>query len=329
MTETETQQRSVMQRLGSLLTLTLGLTLIFAIAAAIIGLPAGAIGALAGWPFHATGTGAKIGAAVGASVAVLRLGYWYWHGRKLQQPGYIPPHPSKLEDVIFVWLCRNLLRAIVGPIQVIGLENAQALAGRALILPSHPHGLDFMAVRVAMPFPYRTIGAASQIGGLNSGLAAFSGTIAIPTVSGKAVGNTNAVIDGSARMLARDEDARELIFPQGLLQYDNVLRPEDFRTGAVRIMQRVDELTDHAPFHALPVALYYWQEPNAPGWLRRSLTRLTVKVGLTDAPKYGVTVVIGKPILLSDLPHDPREATEFLRCKIQELLDQAMRRSRQ
>jgi 1-acyl-sn-glycerol-3-phosphate acyltransferase len=329
MTEPETQQRSVMQRLGSLLMLTLGLTVIFAVAAAIIGLPAGAIGAVVGWPFHATIAGAKIGAAFGASVAVLRLGYWYWHGRRLQGPGYIPPHPSKLEDVIFVWLCRRLLRAIIGPIRVVGLEHARALKGRALILPTHPHGLDFMAVRVAMPFPYRTIGAASQIGVLNSGLAAFSGTIAIPTVAGKAVGNTSAVIDGSAHMLAQDGDARELIFPQGLLHPDNELRPEDFRTGAVRIMQQVDELTDHAPFSALPVALYYWEEPNAPGWLRRRLARLTVKVELTDAPKYGVTVMIGEPILLSDLPHDPREATEFLRCKIRELLDQAMRQARQ
>src|SRR5262249_4249761 len=111
------------------------------------------------------------------------------------------------------------------------------------------------------------------------------------------------------------------------LHYDNELRPEDFRTGAVRIMHRVDELTNHEPIYALPVALHYWSEPNAPGMLRRALGRLAVKVELGNAPKYGVTVVIGKKILLTELPQDPREATEFLRCKIQELLDQAKRRS--
>jgi 1-acyl-sn-glycerol-3-phosphate acyltransferase len=329
MTDTEVENRSALKRLGSVLGTALGLTVIFAIAACIAGLPLAALGAVVAWPLHAVIFGAKIGAALGGSLGVLRLGYWYLHGLRLQAPGYIPPHPSKIEEVIYVWLCRNLLKAIVGPIQVIGAENARALRGRALILPTHPHGLDFMAVRLAMPFPYRTIGAASQIGGVKSGLAAFTGAIAIPTVGGKAVGNTNAVIDGSARMLARDNQARELIFPQGLLHPDNVLRSEDFRTGAVRIMQQVDELTGHEPIHALPVALYYWQEPDAPGWLRRRLASLSVKVELTDAPKYGVTVVIGEPILLTSLPQDPREATEFLRCKMQELLDQAMRQPRE
>jgi 1-acyl-sn-glycerol-3-phosphate acyltransferase len=267
-----------------------------------------------------------------ASAAVLyffyRVLFWVREGRRMRTAGYLPPEPSWFGRNFYTALCHIGTRIACGPIKVIGRENAD-YAGRLAVIPNHQHGLDFAVIRVAMPWPYRQIGAlkeAARLPGMAT-LAAWIGTFTVPVQGGKAKTGGQAAIEACARYLSLRWFNKLLIFIQGKLVFDNVLRPEDFRTGAVRALQGCQLLiTDGIAPAFLPVAIHYHRPTATTSLYRRFVNKLWRKFlsGYASTPVCGATVVIGKPILITDLPTDIRDATEVLRIKIQELLDQAI-----
>jgi len=303
--------------------------LVSALIGALAGcVPGAALGALIGAPFDATILGAEIGAALGALLVGGRTAYWYVQGFRLQHIGYIPPGPSTFERILYYWLCRSVLRIVLGPIKFIGRENAH-FEGRLAVLPNHQHGFDFLAVRAAVPWAFRQIGAAKEVKSWRAGPAAWSGTFAVPVMGGKATDHAGGelVIDNCAKMLVQSPRRRMLMFPQGKLVYENVLRQEDFRTGAMRMMRKVFIITNGEALAALPIAIHYWElcDCEAPNIGRRFMVWLWGKCfpDYGNGPKYGATIVIGKPIVFSTLPEDPRAAIEQVRLVLQDLLEQA------
>lgn len=245
----------------------------------------------------------------------------------MRTAGYLPPEPSWFGRNFYTAVCRIGTRIACGPVQVIGKENAQ-YEGRLAIVPNHQHGLDFAVVRVAMPWPYRQIGAlkeAARLPGMAT-LAAWIGTFTVPVQGGKASTGGQAAIDACARYLSQRRINKLLMFPQGKLVFDNILRSADFRTGAVRALQAAQLMVHDGVEPAfLPVAIYYHPPTEATSLFRRVVNKLWRKFlsGYASGPVCGATVVIGKPIPISALPTDIRQATEVLRTKIQKLLDQA------
>ena len=133
-----------------------------------------------------------------------------------------------------------------------------------------------------------------------------------------------------------------LLFPQGRLVWDNVLRPEDFRTGATRMVKATLAEIGEDPFFVLPIAIHYKREAKDATVLARVLRGMGMKwfrrwrdyevVRHEDGTKtrnpkvevtYGAKCVIGKPIDVRTLPADPRQAIEVVRIAIQELLEEA------
>jgi len=257
-----------------------------------------------------------------------RVRFWTIEGRKMQTAGYLPPPPSWWGRTFYLLFCRAMTRFACGPVTVIGKENAQ-FSGRLAIAPNHQHGLDFLVIRVAMAFAYRQIGALKEVVRFPflPALAAWIGTFTVPVQEGKAKQGGQAAIDACARYLAQSRFSKLLIFLQGKLVFDNVLRPKEFRTGAVRALQAAAMMIDNGePLAFLPVAIYYHPATGKESLGRRAVNWLwrTALSGYASGPVCGATIVIGKPILLSDLPLDIREATEVVRVHIQELLDQAI-----
>ena len=258
----------------------------------------------------------------------LRVRFWVREGKKMQTAGYLPTEPSWFGRMFYLVVCRVGARIACGPIKVIGAENAD-YEGRLAVVPNHQHGLDFAVIRIAMPWSYRQIGALKEVARF-PGMAAVSawiGTFTVPVQEGKAKTGGQAAIDACARYLSQHIFSKLLMFPQGKLVFDNVLRPTDFRTGAVRALQAARLLiTDGNVPAFLPVAIHYHPSSAAVSPFRRTINWLWRKLlpGYGSGPVCGATVVIGKPIPITDLPSDIREATEFLRVRIQELLDQAI-----
>lgn len=294
-------------------------------------------------------------AVLGIALAIYvrsRFRFWKGEAKKLLEGGYLPAPPTLAARLFFKLLTRLAVFLIVGPVKVKGRSNAR-YKGRLLLAPNHTFALDFAVVRTAVPTHYVQIAKAAEVQGVRAILAAWVGTIAAKVEGGIAAkpGQGAAVVTAAANYLASGSHARLLMFPQGKLVYDNVLRPEDFRTGAIRSLtlarenMLADETTraDADDMALLPMALHYKRDPrhaslfhklvNGMGKIIPPLRKFRRWVDVTRNPdgtktktvftNYGATVIIGEPIPLSSLPSDPHEATEFVRLKIQELLTQA------
>lgn len=258
---------------------------------------------------------------------VWRTAYWYNEGFKIQRPGYLPPPPTWSGRMAYLWLSRLVMRLLVGPVTVIGRENATKFKGRLLINPNHQHGLDFCAVRVAVPFSYRQVGASKEMKGWRAGPAAWIGSFGVPTSGGRATSDARPAMEACVTVLSMSEDAKLLMFPQGTLVYDNILRKEQFRTGWYRTLKMLVERIGTAPLAVLPVAIHYHTDPSKAGFLRKyvlvPLWQLCFRQ-YGSGPKYGATIVIGEPVPFTQFASDPHAATEQLRQSIQDLLVQAI-----
>jgi len=273
-----------------------------------------------------------------------RLRFWKSEAQKLLEGGYLPAPSTIWARLTFSLVCRLLVFLAVGPVKVVGRHN-ERYDGRLLIGPNHTFNLDFAVTRVAVGCHYTQVAKQDEVKGKRALLAAWVGTIAAKVEGGVAAkGKGNAVVDAAARYLASTRLARLLIYPQGKLVEDNVLRQEDFRTGAARSLnQAAEELDDDQPLAYLPVALHYKRDRADATLFHRFVElvaravpplrkfRLWVDVTRDEngskvvrkRKHYGASVVVGKPVPFSELPEDPRECANFMQGRIQELLVRA------
>ena len=260
-----------------------------------------------------------------AAYFLYRLRFWYKEGQKMQQVGYLPPPPSIFGRAVFRMGAAFFRFLYIGPVKVIGKENAN-FKGRLLVAPNHQFAFDFAAVAGSLPFSCRQIASANECKGVRALPAVWVGTIAVHVGGGKAQdGAGQATVKICGNVLTQTDRSRLLMFPQGKLVYDNVLRPEDFRTGAVRAMKEAEQVKDGVPLGILPMGVVYHRDPSQRGVVHHFVNMLGFhnfrKVSRTT--QYGATVVIGKPILAGELPDDAHAATELVRTRIQELVDVA------
>ncbi|MCC6976731.1 MAG: 1-acyl-sn-glycerol-3-phosphate acyltransferase [Candidatus Melainabacteria bacterium] len=285
---------------------------------------------------------------VAAGFIAYRVNFWMKEGKKLAKGGYLPPPPTFFGKLAYRLATKLGCFLVVGPVKVIGRENAR-YNGRLIVVPNHQFEFDFAVTTQALPYHYRQLAVASEVSGIRSAIAAWVGFCAVDGERGKAKGKAGAeaVIDAGAKILTHDKAF--LMFPQGVLARDNVLRKEEFRTGWIRILNRAAESVDPGELAALPIGIIYKTDAKDATWGHRLANRINfpgvllkligfagfrVWVSKVTNPEpgqptkivtknYGATVVVGKPIPLKDLPADIHEATEVLRQAIQVEVDKA------
>lgn len=245
---------------------------------------------------------------------VWRMVYWIGQGRKMNRSGFLPPVPTWCAKLTMGFASRLLLFLGVGPVTVIGAANARRHRGRLLITPNHTFELDFAMVRRALGFSFRFMTHTHQLRGIQGILGAWTG--AIP-VEPEKKGGGDAAVDAAVNLFKSSPVARMLMFPQGKLVRDNVIRPEDFRWGFAKISRRTLEETGDADMAVLPMALLYLRDVRDRHWSHFLLAPLRRFWGVTN---YGGIVVIGEPIPVKDLPDDPSEATAMVRQRIERML---------
>lgn len=251
-----------------------------------------------------------------AGFLVYRMIFWLRVASHMTESGYLPPEPTGFSRWFLGFGSRLVAFLGVGPVEVKGRENAR-FAGRLLIAPNHQFQLDFAMVRLAVGTSFRYMTHANQLRGLQGFLGGWTG--AFPVESEKK-GGGEAAFNAAVAAFSSSRRARMLIFPQGKLVTDNVLRKEDFRYGVARISRKTFENTGE-PAAVLPVAIIYKRDPRHRHWSHFIFAPLRRLFGITN---YGGNVIVGKPIPVQDLPADPAEATEVIRLKIQELLDSVL-----
>lgn len=273
---------------------------------------------------------------------LIRLRFWYREGKKLKESGYMPPPSSKFARGSFKWMCRGITRIFVGPLHVRGRENAQ-FTGRGLALPNHVFIWDFAVYAAAIPYAYRQIAKYAEIAFAPIRTwAAFIGTVGVQVEEGKTKDGAGKVIVATgAKVLASSSGSRLLMAPQGRLMQRGTVHSASFRTGASRILDETELLIGDDPLFAQPIAVFYLRDERYATPLQRILYPLGLRfvrtlrwkektvdeAGVETVTKhkatiYGVIVVIGKPIPKSELPQDPRAAIEYIRVRIEGMLQE-------
>ncbi len=261
--------------------------------------------------------------AVLAVVAGIRLRFWIKQGAKLQVNGYLPPAPSRTAGFFYRTVCRLFTFMFVGPIKVIGKTKPRP-RGRLLIAPNHQYQFDFAVVTHALPYHMRYMAKTTELRGARGVVGAWTGAFGVDATG---PGGGEAVVQASVKVLASEPDSALLIFPQGKLVQDNVLRQDEFKTGAARMLHQTAAVIDGQPLSILPVAVYYKRDAKDATFLHKLLMRCGFKNFRCAFQKrnFGANVAVGEPIAVESLPADAHEATEVVRARIQELLDKAMK----
>ncbi len=237
---------------------------------------------------------------------VQRFRYWKREGLKyFSTPGYVPPSAPLLGRLVRCLAGRFAAFLYLGPVRVV---NAHYLADprRLLILPNHQTERDAVVVpRLIGLLKIRFLMAKTQVTPRRATWVAFTGGISVDHA-----GAPGSVVKTASRALAADKESSCVIFPEGELRHSEPLLREKFHDGAVVIARLAERLSDRT-FAAVPTYIRYERDIAKAGWLQRAL----LGMGLSHwrhffgEQTYGVTVYLGKPIALADLPEEKSAAT--------------------
>lgn len=292
--------------------------------------------------------------AIAALVAFIgfRVRYWLNQGQLMKQDGYLPPYPTVFGRAFQKFVTSVAAWFLVGPVHVVNRHFAR-VNGRVAVVPTHQRGCDFMTMGSALPDAFRHLGSMTFMFGVNTeeeidkagkilpALSAFGGLFPVRSNRGKPTqGGGDVTVDAMARVLATRKSwfrrIRLFAFPTGDLQVDQQVPEVDrYRTGNIRAMQRAhtEYKIPKSEIFFLPVLIRYVEDPSKATRFTK-FVRATVMKGFRVWPQKvrgvmykwsfsGVIVVFGKPVCLTELPDDPREATNVIRDKHLELVAEA------
>lgn len=232
---------------------------------------------------------------------------------KVSTCGYLAPPPTPGWVRFLQGFSAVVTGLQVGRITVIGQENLPPkndTDSPFMVCPNHPHYVDpGVIVRVVdRPARYMAAQGVFTFGhGFGALLAGPCGAFAVDLTKGKGAPARLAAI----KVLTSGQVL--VMFPEGWAYLDGHMGP--LHKGAVRIAKEAHHELGK-PVKIVPVFLRYGRYPGQ--WIKRFSPPLQYYWVFMNKWYYrrGCTVVIGKPILSSELPEDDCAATEMLRQRI-------------
>jgi len=254
--------------------------------------------------------------ACGAFVAALawflpRLKDALSRAKQVVQCGYLAPTPSDRAHRGMVRFAKAWVDGFVGKIDAVGHEKLADLPAPFVLAFNHGSLLDVAIAPVVLNRKARYPAAQGVMkvgGGLLGLLFSKWGVFSVD------LDNGHAAFNASVKVLTAEDGANiEVIFPEAWTNMDGTVGK--FKTGAVRMIQEASSRLGR-PVHVVPGYMHYGRYPGK--WILKLPIPLQWLVPLVGAFYYrrGVKVVIGDPIANTELPSDPREATEILRQKV-------------
>lgn len=226
--------------------------------------------------------------------------------------GYLPGPPSDAAVRAMRIVARCVTWIQVGKVTVSGLENLRCGTPR-LVTATHGHYLDPFILAQFLPAPVRIMAARGLLQfGCGVGALVFSrcGAFCVDLDEGKG----GPALRAAVSVVASGQTL--LIFPEGWANMNGTVGP--FKKGAVSIA-RMAAAKAGGPVAIVPVYLRYGAYPRA--WITRlpiSVQCLMLLFGFI-LYRRGVHIIIGKPLLSSDLPKNAALASEELRKAVLQL----------
>jgi 1-acyl-sn-glycerol-3-phosphate acyltransferase len=258
-----------------------------------------------------------MGVFIGLVLAVIFSSRWLgprWRAARskiqlLCTCGHVPDPPTDAADRVMRIVARCVVWFQIGRVEVSGLENLECGTPK-LIAPTHGHYLDPFVIALLLPERARCMAARGLLefgGGLGALIFSRWGAFCTDLRTGK---GARALV-AAVRILVSGQTL--VMFPEGWAHLDGAVGP--FKRGAVSIA-RMTAAKVGRPVSIVPVHMRYGAYPGA--WITRfphSLQCLIVLLGFIFF-RRGVQVVVGKPLLSSELPEHATQATEELRRAI-------------
>jgi 1-acyl-sn-glycerol-3-phosphate acyltransferase len=258
-----------------------------------------------------------MGVLIGLGLAVILSSPWLarrWREarskiRLVCTCGYVPEPPTDAANRVMRIVARCVVWIQVGRVEVSGRENLECDAPK-LIAPTHGHYLDPFVIALLLPDRARIMAARGLLEfGRGLGALLFSrwGVFCTDLDTGKGTPALKAAV----RILASGQTL--VMFPEGWAHMDGAVGT--FKRGAVSIA-RMTAARVGRPVSIIPVHLRYGAYPGP--WIKKFSPASQCLIVLTGFIFFrrGVHVVVGKPLLSSELSKHATHATEELRSAV-------------
>lgn len=239
-----------------------------------------------------------------------RVSFWKAEGRRVLEPGYVPPLPGWFARFARMSLGKLFVFLYIGRLRIYGRHHLKD-AGRLIATPNHQTERDAVLMTFLMGMRHtRYFIAKTQSEGLRAPLVAWTGGITVEHASAR--GPIRALMAAIGAM-QKEQGTDFIIFPQGKLVRDNVLNRADFFSGVAVIGERVAPESEKTLAY-LPIAIYYDRDPNHATLLHRTLRFFGMKNfrRFFGEVVYGAVVFVGEPIPVSCLPEGKEKAMDVL-----------------
>jgi 1-acyl-sn-glycerol-3-phosphate acyltransferase len=250
------------------------------------------------------------GAAFALEMTARRIRFWKHQGIRVLEPGYVPPLPRYTARLMRTILGNIFVFLFIGKLRLIGKRNLR-YCGRLIVAGNHQTERDAVLIPSIMKQRHvRFFIAKNQALGFRAPLVAWLGGIVVEHATKR---GPIAALSAAIKSMIAEAVTDFVIFPQGKLVRDNVLKREDFYPGVAALGRRVNPESEKKVGY-LPIGIYYDRDPKNATLLHKLLRGLGIKgfrrfFGETIS---GAVVVIGEPIPVDCLPDDPVKATDEL-----------------
>lgn len=223
-----------------------------------------------------------------------RFDFWSAEVLKVREGGYVPPEPYFLTNL----LCRSVCFALgfleVGPIKIVGKERPPE-SGPRIIAPFHTDAGDASIVSALIGIsPMYYLIRTTEVLGYRGWIATMTGAIAVDEESQE--GRTRAFKAAVTALASGGPNAQLVIFPQGQLVPDEVIRRHEFKSGTMAIA-KICARKRKEPIWIVPVGVHYKTDPAEATLFHKMIQGLGFKKfrNLFGHQNYGAYAVVGKP----------------------------------
>ncbi len=230
--------------------------------------------------------------------AIQRVRFWQDETKKVQAGGYVPPRPNFIHALLMRSFCICFGFIEVGPIKIIGKERMPK-KGPTIIAPFHMDAGDASIVSHLLGIrPMYYLIRTTEVQGWRGYMAAATGAIAVDeeTQEGRSKAfkaAINALANGGPNVCM-------VIFPQGQLVPDQVVRRLDFKSGTMAIA-KIAARKRKEPIWIVPVGTYYKTDPQNSTMFQRLIESMGFSKfrNLFAQKNYGAVAIVGKPFKVS------------------------------
>ncbi|MCC6978142.1 MAG: 1-acyl-sn-glycerol-3-phosphate acyltransferase [Candidatus Melainabacteria bacterium] len=223
-----------------------------------------------------------------------RSTFWAAEVLKVRDGGYVPPAPYFLTNLLCRAVCFTLGFLEVGPIKIVGKERLPK-NGPRIIAPFHIDAGDASIVSALIGIsPMYYLIRTTEVLGYRGWIATMTGAIAVDEETQE--GRTRAFKAAVTALSSGGPNAQLVIFPQGQLVPDEVIRRHEFKSGTMAIAKLCARKRKE-PIWIVPLGVHYKTDPKEATLFQKIVQGLGFKKfrNLFGHQNYGAVAVVGRP----------------------------------